>query len=82
MQLLLVYYLPPGPIIKAKLWRMGKCLSTLGGTKRQKQIQSWKEGKNSIWSLTIDATEASRQMLKRNQQVEEQLCQEVSKCRS
>ena len=65
---------------KSKLWRMGKCLSKLGGTKRQKQIQSWKDGKDSIWSLTIDATEASRQMLKRNQQVEEQLCKEVSKC--
>ena len=60
---------------------MGKCLSKLGGTKRQKQIQSWKDGQDSIWSLTIDATEASHQMLKCNRQVEEQLRKEVSKCR-
>ena len=38
---------------KSKLWRMGKCLAKLGGTKRQKQIQSWKEGKDSLWSFTI-----------------------------
>ena len=61
---------------KSKLWRMGKCLSKLGGTKRQKQIQSWKDGQDSIY-----ATEASRQMLKCNRQVEEQLRKEVSKCR-
>ena len=52
--------------LAGRIWPAGRTLPTLALYDR---------------SLTIDATEASRQMLKRNQQVEEQLCKEVSKCR-
>lgn len=53
----------------------------LGGTKRQHQIEKWKEGKDSVWSLTVDAVEATRQLLKHKQQVEELLGNEVAKRR-
>ena len=66
---------------KTKLWRMGKTLSKLGGTKHQQQLQKWQEGKDSIWSFTVDHAEAVRQLTKRNRQVEMQLENEVNKRR-
>ena len=30
---------------KCKLWRMGKTLSSLGGTKRKQTLSNWREGK-------------------------------------
>lgn len=66
---------------KAKLWQVGKCPSKLGGMKRQQQIQKWKEGKDSVWSLRVDAVEVTHQLLKRKQQVEELLGNEVAKHR-
>ncbi len=64
---------------KTKLWRMGRTLSKLGGTKRQQQLQKWQEGKDSIWSLSIDPVEAARQLMKRKRHVEVQLEREVNK---
>ena len=64
---------------KCKLWRMGKALSSMGGTKRKLTLERWKEGKLSTWSLTIHSREAHRQLLKRTHQVEIQLEEQVSK---
>ena len=55
----------------------GEWLCKLGGTKRKTQIQ---EGKDSIWSLTIDGVEVTCHILKGKKQVEEQLSQDVAKC--
>ena len=49
-------------------------LSTMGETKRKKQLQEWKA---SIWSLKIDL----RQLRKRTRQAEHQLECEVLKRR-
>ena len=65
---------------KCKLWRMGKTLSSLGGTKRKQTLYNWKEGKLSIWAFTVDTDEARRQLLKRSHQVEVQLeCEQVKR---
>ena len=61
---------------RSKLWRMGKKLSTMGGTKRDEQIERWKE---SVWSLKIESTEVLRQLRKRARQTEHQLECESSK---
>ena len=63
---------------KCKLWRMGKTLSSLGGTKRKQTLSNWREGKLSIWSFTVNTKEVQRQLLKRSHQVEVQLeCEQV-----
>lgn len=64
---------------KCKLWRMGKTLSSLGGTKCKQTLSNWKEGKLSIWSFTVNTKEAQRQLLKRSHQVEVQLEREKVK---
>lgn len=63
---------------RSKLWRMGKKLSTLGGTSREEQLRRWKA---SIWSLKVDSDEVLRQLRKRTRQTEHQLECEVSKRR-
>lgn len=63
---------------RSKLWRMGKKLSTLGGTNREEQLRRWKA---SIWSLKIDSNEVLRQLRKRTLQTEHQLEYEISKRR-
>lgn len=47
---------------KVKLWRMGKKLAGLGGTKRLQLIEEWKD---SSWSLSINANEENRQLKSR-----------------
>ena len=60
---------------KSKLWRMGKLLSKLGGTKRALQLQQWKD---STWNLCVSDAEIKTQVLKR-QNAEVQLNEESSK---
>ena len=55
---------------RTKLWRMGRNLSTMGGTKRKQQLQEWRA---SIWSLKIESREVLRQLHKRARQTEHQL---------
>ena len=44
-------------IFKAKLWRMGKALSKLGGPRKAAQLDLWKTGEQSTWNITINETE-------------------------
>lgn len=53
-----------------KLWRIGRKLSTLGGTSCDDQLQWWRA---SIWSLKIESTEVLRQLCKQARQTEHQL---------
>ena len=64
---------------KCKLWRMGKTLSSLGGTKRKQTLSNWKEGKLLVWSFTFNTRETQRQVLKYTHQVEAQLHCEQTK---
>ena len=64
---------------RSKLWRMGKTLSRLGGTKRKEQLDKWRDGPASVWSFTVNSKEVCRQMAKRKLQVEQQLDHEVAK---
>ena len=57
-------------IFKSKLWRMGQALSKLGGTKRQHQLDLWKE---SVWSFSVDTKEMGQQFLKRKHHLETRL---------
>ena len=66
---------------KSKLWRMGKLLSKLGGTKRRNQLEKWKDSEESIWSFTVGEVEVNRQLLKRKFQVEQELKMEKTKRR-
>ena len=65
---------------KSKLWRMGKQLSQLGGTKRTQLLQKWKSDENA-WNLTIQVGEVIRQLPKRKRQAEQKLDCEVIKRR-
>lgn len=64
---------------KAKLWRVGKLYSKQGGTKRQEQLMKWKDGKDSLWNLTVNEVEVNRQLLKRKRSVEVQIKEECVK---
>ena len=67
---------------RSKLWRMGKCLSTIGGgIQREQKLKEWKEGPNSVWSLQVSSKEVCRQLSKHKLLVEKQLDKEVSKRR-
>ena len=61
---------------KSKLWRMGKCLATLGGPKRAQRIEDWK---NSMWTFSVSSSEVCRQLHKRKCDVEELLSHEITK---
>ena len=62
---------------KSKLWRMGKRINTVGGTKQKKELLlNWKEGRESIWNLTINESEVCRQIFARKRLAEVQLEQE------
>lgn len=63
---------------KAKLWRMGKLFTKLGGTKRQEELSFLKDGKDSTWKFKVSEVEVNRQ-LKRKRCVETQLKEESIK---
>lgn len=65
--------------VRAKLWRMGKALSKLGSTQRQKKLANWKDGTNCTWNLKIDDNEVKQQLFKRKRSAEDQLQLEISK---
>ena len=44
----------------AKLWRMGQLVAKMGTKSRIIQFAKWKEGSNSLWRLTIGATEVNK----------------------
>ena len=50
-------------IFTAKLWRMGKSISKKGGNRKKQQLDSWKDGENSTWKITINETEVKNQIL-------------------
>ena len=50
-------------IFTAKLWRMGKCISKKGGTRKKQQLESWKDEKSSTWYININETEVKTQLL-------------------
>ena len=66
---------------KAKLWRMGKLYSKLGGKQRQKQLIDWKDGKGNLWNVEISEVEVNKQLLKRKRCVETQIKEESVKRR-
>ena len=66
---------------KAKLWRMGKRFSTLGGQQRSHQLSKWKEGSEANWTFTINETEVNCQSFLRKRKVEAQLHEESQKCK-
>ena len=39
---------------RAKLWRMGKLFSKLGGKKRQQQLMKWKDGSEAMWKFEVN----------------------------
>lgn len=62
-------------VFRSKLWRMGQCLSKLGGSKRQQQVNEWKD---TIWPLTIKVPGAGM-LLHQKRRLEERLEKETSK---
>ena len=68
-------------IFTAKLWRMGKTLSKKGGTRKTQQLDSWKDGKDSTWYMTINEIEVKAQLLRKRYITEEKLKDETSKRR-
>ena len=66
---------------KAKLWRMGKLFSKLGGTKCQEQLIKWKDGSEATWNFVVNEVEVQRQLLKRKRSIEEQIEKESTKRR-
>ena len=61
---------------QTKLWRMGRKMAQLGGTKRRQQIDQWKK---SDWSFTIDCEEMNTHLLHRKRCLEAELQNEVNK---
>ena len=47
-------------LFKAKLWRMGKKLAGLGGTKRLQAIEGMKD---SDWTFVVNANEINKSLL-------------------
>ena len=64
---------------KSKLWRMGKCFSTICGKMRSQQLAKWKNGKESVWNFNVNEVEINCQMLKRKRSVEALLEDESAK---
>ena len=48
---------------RAKLYRMGKHFSMLGGQQQQHQLSQWKDGTKANWSLTTNETEVNNQSM-------------------
>ena len=67
--------------LKAKLWRMGKLFSKLGGTKCQEQLIKWKDGSEATWNFVVNEVEVQRQLLKRKRLIEVQIEKESTKRR-
>ena len=61
---------------KSKLWRMGQALSKVGGTKRKKVIEQWKE---TSWVISVGSLSTQRQLLKSKRQLEAKLENEKTK---
>ena len=68
-------------IFKAKLWRMGKILSKLGGPRKAAQLDTWKMGKQSTWNITINEVEVKGQLLRKRWITEDKLKNEMTKRR-
>ena len=66
---------------KAKLWRMGKRFSTLGGQQRPLQLSQWQNGPDANWMFTINEMEVNNQSLLRKRKVEAHLHEESHKCK-
>ena len=64
---------------RTKLWRMGKLFAKLGTKNRNRQLEKWKEGKDSIWKLTSGEAEVTKQLLSRKRSLEENLQAKVTK---
>ena len=60
---------------------MGKSISKKGGNTKQQQLDSWKDGKNSTWYMTINETEVKAQLLRKRCKTEEKLKDETTKRR-
>ena len=60
---------------------MGKSISKKGGNMKQQQLDSWKDGKNSTWYMTINETEVKAQLLRKRFKTEEKLKDETTKQR-
>ena len=67
--------------VRAKLWRMGKLFSKLGGKNRQEQLDKWKDGHDATWNFTVSGIEVNRQLLSKKRKLEEQLNEENAKRR-
>ena len=61
---------------RSKLWRMGKKLSQLGGTKCKELIEEWK---TTVWSFKVDSKELGKQLMSRTRSLESSLQKEVCK---
>ena len=46
---------------------------------KQQQLDSWKDGENSTWYMTINETEVKAQLLRKRHKTEEKLKDETSK---
>ena len=60
---------------------MGKSISKKGGNRKKQQLDSWKDGENSTWKITINETEVKNQILRKRRATEEKLKDETSKRR-
>ena len=67
--------------IRSKLWRMGKALSKLGGSRRKELLARWKDGPDLVWKFEVIETEVKLQLLKRKRSAETQLETERTKIR-
>ena len=68
-------------IFKAKLWRMGKTVSKLGGPRKAALLDLWKKGKQSRWNMTINEAEVKAQLLRKWRIPEDKLNNEITKHR-
>jgi len=64
---------------RAKLWRMGKLFSKLGGKKHQQQLMKLKDGSEAMWKFEVNEVEVKRQLLKRKRLFEAQIEEESMK---
>ena len=60
---------------------MGKAISKLGGPRKAAQLDLWRTGEQSIWSITINEAEVTAQLLRKRRTTEDKLENETSKRR-
>lgn len=61
---------------KTKLWRMGKTLSQLGGTKCRQQLQKW-QNEDSVWLFEVNTVQEITQLVRQKREAEEELTELV-----